>query len=537
MKIHQLSAAVFIAVALLTACSDDNKEKSSQENTASVQNKALSITVTDAANQAESRYKGLAVLSNRLFDTLSHSLFIQHAQMAVDNYQRGDNDATADTTLTLVLNPSVFTNDRPAVFQVRDNITYNQALLDRGVIANIQSQPIVSHDELAQIYRLQEESIAKIEEILTRLQFQTELLPDDNVTTKAEISPFQLKNQDGSVDFQGAVLNTAYNEKDILKNIGAGNAYFKINPVSLTSVQNDTELTIPQMQGEYHLTTQGELSFNMSPLKIQARKKQQEHTIEADGIQLTGQHYLFDSILRGYTGTVNATVNNINLIANGVKTHFGDIEYHDSTIKNIQGNYDIQTRYHIKSDGEALQQKFAFPVQFNSISVDNDVRNLSPELIQSFMQFMGLVRPNALQQQPNAVVQQALNTILNNLILNRTAESLVLNINTDAGSAQLNFNISIREDSKINGIDDDWQQSFAHARRGNFFPLKKLLESYLDFSLVLSVDKSLIDAFGQTAMLEKRLGFFITLKDGKYQLQLENDNGTGLKLNGHPLPF
>lgn len=533
MKIHQLGLAVFVAVGLLIACSD-NKEKPTQ-NTKAGQTQSIKMTVNEAANQAETRYKGLATLNNRLFDAVNNNFLFQDVKAVVDHYQRGENDATADTTLTLIPNPNVFENDHPVIFQTRDTITYNQALLDRGVIANIQSQPIISHDELAQITHLPEKSIAKIQEILNHLQIQTELLSDDNVATKTEIRPFQLETHEGSVDFQGAVLDTNYNEKAILENIGAGSSEFTIHPVLFNSTRDNAEVTLDTIQGKYQLSRQGNLSFEINPIKFHVKNSRQDYIFESDGISAEGQHYIFDPILREYIGTVKATMNNINLTSNGVKTHYGDIEYTDSTIKNIQGNYDIQTRYHFKLDGTAIQQQWALPVKVNNIVADNEIRNLSPESIQSLMQLFALDK-NATQQELSLQVQQILNTMLNNLVLNQTGENILINVETDAGNIALKLNLSANKDSKINLADNAWEQAFTQAQKGNLFPLKSLLEAYVNFSAVLSVDKSLVDAVGATAVLEKQFGLFITLKDGKYQLELEN-SGTGLKLNGHPLPF
>ena len=146
MKKSQLALAVLTAAALLAACDDQKKPAEKGSTTEQTQTGGEKAAAAPAAQQAaavEARYKADVALAGAVYEKMYASgpnanLFRKYAY-SVSDYQGGEAGATAKTSLTLDLNPQVYGDSiRPVTLHFTDTITYNQALLDKGIVAHVE---------------------------------------------------------------------------------------------------------------------------------------------------------------------------------------------------------------------------------------------------------------------------------------------------------------------------------------------------------------------------------------------------------------
>ncbi|MFC2503944.1 MAG: hypothetical protein ACFN4D_07860, partial [Cardiobacterium sp.] len=148
MKLNQLALAILTATGLLVACSDEPKKTEKGTKTEQAAQTATPAGNTaqpgDLAQQAEDRYRANIELMNTAYQKMygQHTAWlIKQYQASVSDYQRGDNSATATSKLTFQFGLPLFEGaDQPLTLTNKDTITYNKELLDKGIVAHIDTQ-------------------------------------------------------------------------------------------------------------------------------------------------------------------------------------------------------------------------------------------------------------------------------------------------------------------------------------------------------------------------------------------------------------
>ena len=145
MQLKQLTLAVLTATSLLVACSDEPKKSDKGTKT-----EQTAVKPADLAQQAEDRYRANLALAAKTYENLyaqNPLRGVQKYEITASDYQRGENSATAKSTLTLQIAPHVFGNDSPTPITLdsHDTITYNQELLDKGIVARVENHIDTEH--------------------------------------------------------------------------------------------------------------------------------------------------------------------------------------------------------------------------------------------------------------------------------------------------------------------------------------------------------------------------------------------------------
>ena len=109
MQLKQLTLAVLTATSLLVACSDEPKKSDKGTKT-----EQTAVKPADLAQQAEERYRANLALAGETYQKMyaqNPLRGIQKYEITASDYQRGENSATAKSTLTLQIAPFAFGND------------------------------------------------------------------------------------------------------------------------------------------------------------------------------------------------------------------------------------------------------------------------------------------------------------------------------------------------------------------------------------------------------------------------------------------
>lgn len=127
------------------------------------------------------------------------------------------------------------------------------------------------------------------------------------------------------------------------------------------------------------------------------------------------------------------------------------------------------------------------------------------------------------------IAQEKLQTVLQELVKNKTRLSFGLEGTTDSGKASFTSSVGIRADSTA--TPEAWQQAFDNPKE-----LQELLRNNLDLHAEARINKKLAEKLELVPLIESQGAAFITIDGEDYVAKLDNDNGT-LKINGKPLPF
>ena len=640
MKLNQLALAILTATGLLVACSDEPKKPEKGTKTEQAAQTATPAGNTaqpgDLAQQAEDRYRANIELMNTAYQKMygQHTAWlIKQYQASVSDYQRGDNSATATSKLTFQFGLPLFEGaDQPLTLTNKDTITYNKELLDKGIVAHIDTQ--ADTEETGKLLKkiLKDNlntSDTNLDSILTGLsntKTATDLHTDGSVHVIAETAPFQVQEGDDSLDFKGMKQEFRYNSKTFADGVMAMN--LTVEPFTFTATDkkdgDSATVAFSPIKVEYAINEDGTLKLNTSPLKSETTAKEGLFIFEVDGIDANGSGVKFDPALMGYLGDIDYNIKNIHVTYNGDQRPFGDITGKSSTRKNSGDNYDARDEMTWNINGATLKRLVPqIPVEPQSLRISASMENLSAASKQAFLEsYIALIAGlNAAQKTSAAnmvagdtintpaavanaapaenqtadtatdanaetaasvpatdgnaettasaaasdinaetvtsvaasaetatasstqtaadnekaaaeyekIAQEKLQTVLQELVKNKTRLSFGLEGTTDSGKASFTSSVGIRADSTA--TPEAWQQTFDNPKE-----LQELLRNNLDLHAEARINKKLAEKLELVPLIESQGAAFITIDGEDYVAKLDNDNGT-LKINGKPLPF
>jgi hypothetical protein len=640
MKLNQLALAILTATGLLVACSDEPKKPEKGTKTEQAAQTATPAGNTaqpgDLAQQAEDRYRANIELMNTAYQKMygQHTAWlIKQYQASVSDYQRGDNSATATSKLTFQFGLPLFEGaDQPLTLTNKDTITYNKELLDKGIVAHIDTQ--ADTEETGKLLKkiLKDNlntSDTNLDSILTGLsntKTATDLHTDGSVHVIAETAPFQVQEGDDSLDFKGMKQEFRYNSKTFADGVMAMN--LTVEPFTFTATDkkdgDSATVAFSPIKVEYAINEDGTLKLNTSPLKSETTAKEGLFIFEVDGIDANGSGVKFDPALMGYLGDIDYNIKNIHVTYNGDQRPFGDITGKSSTRKNSGDNYDARDEMTWNINGATLKRLVPqIPVEPQSLRISASMENFSAASKQAFLEsYIALIAGlNAAQKTSAAnmvagdtintpaavanaapaenqtadtatdanaetaasvpatdgnaettasaaasdinaetvtsvaasaetatasstqtaadnekaaaeyekIAQEKLQTVLQELVKNKTRLSFGLEGTTDSGKASFTSSVGIRADSTA--TPEAWQQTFDNPKE-----LQELLRNNLDLHAEARINKKLAEKLELVPLIESQGAAFITIDGEDYVAKLDNDNGT-LKINGKPLPF
>ena len=568
MQLKQLTLAVLTATSLLVACSDEPKKSDKGTKT-----EQTAVKPADLAQQAEDRYRANLALAAKTYENLyaqNPLRGLTKYQITVKDYQRGDNSATAKSTLTLEFAPHLFGgNDIGAVtLDSHDTITYNQELLAKGIVAHVENH--IDTDNAASLKTLLKEqlhasdaNIERLVSILKNLKSQTDLYANGDAIATAEVAPFQVQEGDDSLDFKGLKEEVRYNSKTLPE--GILDFSLAVEPFTFTVTDKkdggSATIAISPLKGAYSIKEDGTVKLKVEPIKTEATAKNGLTIFELDGIEGAGSGAKYDPVIMTYLGDFEANVNNIRVTHNGEQYHVGDINSKSNAQKTASGNYDSGAEVTFKIDGATVKKiEPSIPVEPQSLRVKAKFSELSAQ-----SQLDLLEGVNALQQSIaiaaktsdvgyvdkdkataeatanleksqadyEKIMQEKFSAALQEAIKNKTRLNYELEGVTDSGKATFSADVGIRADSAT--PPEAWQKAIADVQN-NPMALQDLLKNNLDLHAEARINKSLTDKLGVSSFIESQGAMFITVEGEDYVAKLENDNGE-LKLNGKPLPF
>ena len=627
MKLNQLALAILTATGLLVACSDEPKKPEKGTKTEQAAQTATpagnAAQPGDLAQQAEDRYRANIELMNTAYQKMygQHTAWlIKQYQASVSDYQRGDNSATATSKLTFQFGLPLFEGaDQPLTLTNKDTITYNKELLDKGIVAHIDTQ--ADTEETGKLLKkiLKDNlntSDTNLDSILTGLsntKTATDLHTDGSVHVIAETAPFQVQEGDDSLDFKGMKQEFRYNNKTFADGVMAMD--LTVEPFTFTATDkkdgDSATVAFSPIKVEYAINEDGTLKLNTSPLKSETTAKEGLFIFEVDGIDANGSGVKFDPALMGYLGDIDYNIKNIHVTYNGDQRPFGDITGKSSTRKNSGDNYDARDEMTWNINGATLKRLVPqIPVEPQSLRISASMENFSAASKQAFLEsYIALIAGlNAAQKTSAAnmvagdtintpaaaanaapaenqtadtatdgntettasaaaidanaetvtsaaasaatatasstqtaadnekaaaeydkIAQEKLQTVLQELIKNKTRLSFGLEGTTDSGKASFTSSVGIRADSTA--TPEAWQQAFDNPKE-----LQELLRNNLDLHAEARINKKLAEKLELVPLIESQGAAFITIDGEDYVAKLDNDNGT-LKINGKPLPF
>ena len=617
MKLNQLALAILTATGLLVACSDEPKKPEKGTKTEQAAQTATPAGNTaqpgDLAQQAEDRYRANIELMNTAYQKMygQHTAWlIKQYQASVSDYQRGDNSATATSKLTFQFGLPLFEGaDQPLTLTNKDTITYNKELLDKGIVAHIDTR--ADTEETGKLLKkilkhnlnTSDTTLDSILTVLSNTKTATDLHTDGSVHVIAETAPFQVQEGDDGLDFKGMKQEFRYNSKTFADGVMAMNLIVEPFTSTATDKKDGDSATVAfsPIKVEYAINEDGTLKLNTSPLKSETTAKEGLFIFEVDGIDANGSGVKFDPALMGYLGDIDYNIKNIHVTYNGDQRPFGDITGKGSTRKNSGDNYDARDEMTWNINGATLKRLVPqIPVEPQSLRISASMENFSAASKQAFLEsYIALIAGlNAAQKTSAAnmvagdtintpaaaanaapaenqtadtataanaettastpataanaetatasstqtaadnekaaaeyekIAQEKLQTVLQELVKNKTRLSFGLEGTTDSGKASFTSSVGIRADSTA--TPEAWQQVFDNPKE-----LQELLRNNLDLHAEARINKKLAEKLELVPLIESQGAAFITIDGEDYVAKLDNDNGT-LKINGKPLPF
>ena len=617
MKLNQLALAILTATSLLVACSDEPKKPEKGTKTEQAAQTATPAGNTaqpgDLAQQAEDRYRANIELMNTAYQKMygQHTAWlIKQYQASVSDYQRGDNSATATSKLTFQFGLPLFEGaDQPLTLTNKDTITYNKELLDKGIVAHIDTR--ADTEETGKLLKkilkdnlnTSDTNLDSILTVLSNTKTATDLHTDGSVHVIAETAPFQVQEGDDGLDFKGMKQEFRYNSKTFADGVMAMNLIVEPFTSTATDKKDGDSATVAfsPIKVEYAINEDGTLKLNTSPLKSETTAKEGLFIFEVDGIDANGSGVKFDPALMGYLGDIDYNIKNIHVTYNGDQRPFGDITGKGSTRKNSGDNYDARDEMTWNINGATLKRLVPqIPVEPQSLRISASMENFSAASKQAFLEsYIALIAGlNAAQKTSAAnmvagdtintpaaaanaapaenqtadtataanaettastpataanaetatasstqtaadnekaaaeyekIAQEKLQTVLQELVKNKTRLSFGLEGTTDSGKASFTSSVGIRADSTA--TPEAWQQAFDNPKE-----LQELLRNNLNLHAEARINKKLAEKLELVPLIESQGAAFITIDGEDYVAKLDNDNGT-LKINGKPLPF
>lgn len=596
MKKSQLALAVLTAAALLAACDDQKKPAEKGSTTEQTQTGGEKAAAAPAAQQAaavEARYKADVALAGAVYEKIYASgpnanLFRKYAY-SVSDYQGGEAGATAKTSLTLDLNPQVYGDSiRPVTLHFTDTITYNQALLDKGIVAHVEhkldnpedvkvfvdnfgamSDKAADGEDTAEETPPAAENPAEaaatgaadaekpaetaaddtkaadknaavadgLGTVLDHLHMHTDLLTDDNAVATATISPFQHQNGDDSIDFKGLAYNIRYNSKTLAD--GVLDIDFALEPLTITDADkadgNTSTVSIAAVKGGWGIKEDGTFHLKIDPIKTETTGANGMSTFELAGTEGKGEGLKFDSAIGGYLGSVNVDATGFRVTHNTDTINLGDFNLKTDSKKTAAGNYDMTGTFLFKLDGASLKQAIpALPVEPQSLRIHVGLSELSAAANTALGEGLQLLNPHLAAGKTDLPpeTREKFKTAIGEIVKNKTRFDTELEAQTDSGKALLTASVGIRGDSPVTA--EEWQQAIDNAQE-NPLPLQTLLKNNLDLNAEFRVSKTLVDKLGFSEMVEQQGAMFVTLEGDEYRAKIESKEGQIL-LNGNPLP-
>lgn len=428
MKLNQLTLAVLAATSLLVACSDEPKKPAKNTNTeekASTEPQSKDIEVVKPAEnglaqQAEERYRATASLVNEVYQKMygqNPLSGLKKYQTDIADYQRGDNGATATSSVTIEFAPHFYKGEiTPITLKSLDTITYNQELLSQGIVARVEGKLDLDNlDDAKKFLKAQfntsDDNIDKLVSALKHVKVSTDLLTDNNAVSTIEITPFQVQEGDDSLDFKGLKQEIRYNEKTLPEGILALN--LNLEPITFTLTdKRDNEggsatIALSSLSAEYAIKEDGSLSLKTSPFKAEATAKNGLTVFEMDGIEGHGNNVKYESAIMTYLGDIEANANNLRVTHNGEQYRLGDFSVKVNAQKTANGNYDLAETLTFKIDGATAKKiQPEIPVEPQSLRLNIKLSEYSAKTNQAILDGVSALQEGIMVSAKNSDVGQ-----------------------------------------------------------------------------------------------------------------------------------
>lgn len=506
----------------------------------------ISISASEQADQTEKRVKDFITQADKMYQQALQHPYIDSIKVSVDNYQRGENSATADSTITLVFNQKYLGKDAGDAFTLTlvNDISYTDAMLKDDQLAEIKSHILVD-DALLSRLDIPKEDEPLFKELVGSLTMDTKLLKDDMVEQNIAIAPIDVEKDGTHITYEGLQADSRFNQNDIANMIYDAEGSFKSGMLKGNgqSEQYDydyidgelkettktvaTEMTLQAFTGTYSSTASGSVEMETSPLAL-SLSEDGVNTMEAtvEKFHLTGSDMVYDEALHNFTGKVNYTLDSLSLKTPEMPQaiEFKKIGVNAETAKN--GDlYDIKGGLAIEPSTDIMSLAGIPGLMIDSLKGQFTLENVSAKAAEDFQTF-GAVAGTGDDQEAEDMIKQLMGEIVASDAKVRT--DLVLD--TEAGTAKANAFVRLSPDSGVS--PQQWQDALKSDSPDEF---GRLLSDALLVNADVEVPVAIIDATGMTAMVEQMGAPYLKKENGNFIIKFVKDSN-GMTVNDQALP-
>ncbi len=567
MKFKALSLAILST--LLFSC--EKKEETPPENQtpATQEVKSAPAQPATAFNRAEfnekikARYnKGLGERVGSYQSLLNGNNFalLSHVEAGSSDFTPTETGATGRSTLTLKLNPLAIP-DLPSQLQEihltsRDTFTYNEALLAKGIDAQIDHQIEIT-DELQKQLSLDEAKTKTLREALAKLHLQTNLLSDGHVQSVASVEPFgEQKGGPGDYDFKGLRMENTVSEAN-LTNPYAGKSLFEFKGLDITGRKGS--VSVRPFNGGGEIDNDGTGQAKYGPLEIVATEtdgaQPKENKLRIAGIEGQLKNFRYDNEIFYNTGSLSFQLKDFSIdsAAFGGPLKLMDVQVSANTEKTADKLMNSSSEADFILNGEEIAQKFMFPLVVKNLKFKVETQNFdNPGLMEPMQKLV-----SQLQQRANAEARRAakasagqsapavanndkaaadaMMAMLRNMTKNQTSIKVDLSSETNSGTVKAGFGFKGRADAPV----EEFGALIQKALLDKTTPEEEkkapeLAMNLFDFDVNVEVPRALLDVFGTGDLVELMGKGVVSEQNGIFTFKLQH-SAAGTQLNGKPI--
>lgn len=525
MKKKLLSVAVLSAFLFACEESQDNKAGTSLVNVPP-KSEVKTLNLADAKANAEKRYVKVAENVHKIYEQMLNHQFsgVKKIHWASGNFVANDNGGTGESAFSMAFNRDLI-SELPVEltdisFKTKDTILVNEGLLKDNIEARVNYQFYID-EELKNKFQIKAEDLPTIEKITNQIILQNDLLAGGKVRGTVGLDAIEHEANGEKIDFKGVIFQSTQNEDLNLNNIYVSDSS-ELNFKGLDYYKNGQKsLEIAPFSGKGSVNEQGNGDFKITKIFINDLSDSFSLSIDNTLFKLSNLKYShnFAQLL----GKTEMYFNKIEVKSPELSetVNLGDLVFvtnaeEQNNLLNISGDFIA------KLNGEALAKQFEMPIALKDFTAGFAFKNFSQ---QTFLTLQEIGQSQGDEEK----VLETLPFILTDFIKNQSVIEGQFKLDTATGDAfgsawvKPRNGASLSEEIVKKAIADDKEAA-------------KAISNAFDIHAEIKVKKSLLDAFGVTALVLMQGGEYVS-EDGDYLKSSFTHNAEGTKINNKDTPF
>lgn len=504
MKKHILITGIAISLTLI-ACSDK-------------------LTGAKQAEAVEARYRAIAQATDNMMKLTEQSNAFIHPSYSVISYQRGEQSSTAQSQLKL--QPTGEDAKSAIVLQINDQINHDDKLRKDKILAKITSTLSLAPETINSL-NLDQEAKEKIATALKHVKLETELLDDNKVAQNLEIIPFDIKDDEYNIHYDGLTTHFDGIQPDGKTVLQEGKAKITSGKFTFTDPRN--AITISPFNINIDSKKDAVITLKADTIKLESTGSQ-NFTFSIGQTEFTGSDLNYDKTSGQLLGKQMLTLTDATSTHNTpIAVGFSQIQV-SSEVKKNGDNYDYYADTSLSptsNTNNLIKQLTHLPTpSIDKVHFDISANGISLKTYKAFTTlsdayyFYSNKKFGNLTNIDEATIQAG----LNDLLVNKNEMNANLLINTEAGKAEAKFQLLPLETATTinNGNPEDL--------------FKQLLSNYF-IKLDITIDRKIIDATGMQTIFEGTVGPYVNKDEHNYTTHIEIIDGKSITINGIAIPI